>query len=85
LFYSYAVFAELEERRVGLILGYTPSSLEEFWLAPIHPPMVAFAGPSIDIRDGLVSSWLQQALWPEGDMEKGTVKLVVFNDDDFGY
>jgi hypothetical protein len=24
-------------------------------------------------------------LWPEGDMEKGVVKLVVFNGENFGY
>jgi hypothetical protein len=29
-FYSYVVLAELEERRVGSISGYRPSSLEEF-------------------------------------------------------
>jgi hypothetical protein len=38
--------AELEERGVRLILGYRPSSLEEFWLALIHPPLVAFSDPS---------------------------------------
>jgi hypothetical protein len=25
----------------GVILGYMPNSSEEFWLAPIHPPLVA--------------------------------------------
>jgi hypothetical protein len=31
----------LEERGLRLVLGYRPSSGEEFWLAPIHPPLVA--------------------------------------------
>jgi hypothetical protein len=30
--------AELEERGIGSISGYMPSSCKEFWLAPIHPP-----------------------------------------------
>jgi hypothetical protein len=30
--------AELEERGIRLILGYRPSSCEEFLLASIHPP-----------------------------------------------
>jgi hypothetical protein len=47
--------------------------------------MVAFSSSSIGIKASLVTSWLKQALWSEGDMEKGTVKLVVFNDEDFGY
>jgi hypothetical protein len=46
LWYSCAVLAELVERDDGLILGYRPSSHEEFLLAPIHPPLVAFSGPS---------------------------------------
>jgi hypothetical protein len=29
-----------------LILGYRSSSRGEFLLAPIHPPLVAFSGPS---------------------------------------
>jgi hypothetical protein len=45
-FYSYTVLAELEERGVGSILGYRPSFGKEFWLTPIHPPLVAFSGPS---------------------------------------
>jgi hypothetical protein len=40
--------AELEERGVGLILGYRPSSCEEFLLAPIHPPLVTLTGPSVE-------------------------------------
>jgi hypothetical protein len=35
--YSYAVLDELEERDIGLISVYRPSSPEEFWLALIHP------------------------------------------------
>jgi hypothetical protein len=30
----------------GLILRHRQSSGEEFWWAPIHPPLVAFSGPS---------------------------------------
>jgi hypothetical protein len=37
---------ELEERGAGLILGYMPSSVEDFLLAPIYPPLIAFPGPS---------------------------------------
>jgi hypothetical protein len=56
LFYSYSVLAELEEGGVGSISGYRPSSLKEFLLAPIHPPLVAFSGPSIGIRAGLFTN-----------------------------
>jgi hypothetical protein len=40
---------ELEERGVGSILEYTPSSYDEFLLASIHPlcsssPILQFAG-----------------------------------------
>jgi hypothetical protein len=38
--------AELVERDDRLILGYRPNSQREFLLAPIHPPLVAFSGPS---------------------------------------
>jgi hypothetical protein len=31
--------------RVGSISGYRLSSLEEFSLVPIHPPLVTFSGP----------------------------------------
>jgi hypothetical protein len=36
----------LEERWFGFELGYRPSSIKEFRLAPIHLPLVAFSGPS---------------------------------------
>jgi hypothetical protein len=36
----------LEEKGVRSISGYKLSSSDEFWLAPIHPPLVAFTGPS---------------------------------------
>jgi hypothetical protein len=39
--------AELEEIGIGLILGYRLSSYENFLLALIHPPLVAFSDPSI--------------------------------------
>jgi hypothetical protein len=38
LCYSCTVLVELVERDVRFILGYRPSSHEEFLLAPIHPP-----------------------------------------------
>jgi hypothetical protein len=38
--------AELEERGFGWDLGYRPSSLGEFLLAPIHPPSGRLLGPS---------------------------------------
>jgi hypothetical protein len=52
VFYSYAVLAELEEMCVGSILGYRPSSIEDFSLAPIHPPLVSFSGPSLGPEKG---------------------------------
>jgi hypothetical protein len=48
------VLAELEERGIGLILGYRPSSYEKFLLAPIRPPLVAFSGPSDDLCQSCV-------------------------------
>jgi hypothetical protein len=43
LFDSYVILVELEERCVRSNLGYKPSSLEEFLLASIHPPLVTFS------------------------------------------
>jgi hypothetical protein len=37
-----------------LILGHRPSFGEKFWLAPIHPPLVAFSDPSWWIFDDRV-------------------------------
>jgi hypothetical protein len=53
---SYMALTELEEMRVESILGYRPSSLDDFLLAPIHPPLIALYGPSINIRGGLLTS-----------------------------
>jgi hypothetical protein len=36
----------LEESGFGLNLGHRPDFGEEFLLAPIHPPLIAFSGPS---------------------------------------
>jgi hypothetical protein len=47
-------------------------------LTPNHPPLVAFFRLLIGIRAGLLICW-------QDDMEKGDVKLMVFNDKDFGY
>jgi hypothetical protein len=53
---SYVALTALEERRVGSILVYRSSSLDDFLLAPIHPPLIALSGPSINIRGGLLTS-----------------------------
>jgi hypothetical protein len=45
------VLAELEERRVGSTLGHRSSSVEEFGLAPIHPPLIIFSYPSPHLVD----------------------------------
>jgi hypothetical protein len=51
-FYSYAILIKLEERHIRFGLGYMPSSIQEFYLAPIHPLFDRLFSPSIGIRAG---------------------------------
>jgi hypothetical protein len=63
--------AELEERGIGSISRYRPSSPEEFWLTLIHPPLVTFSGPS----EGTVDCELRQPSSKETPTKfKGTIK-----------
>jgi hypothetical protein len=47
---------ELEESHVGFDLRHILSSIEEFYLAPIHPPTGHLFGHSIGIRAGYITS-----------------------------
>jgi hypothetical protein len=47
---SYMVLTKLEERHVGSILGHRPSSLWEFWLAPIQPPPPSICSPYLVLK-----------------------------------
>jgi hypothetical protein len=52
------VLAELEEMNIGLISGYSSSSLKEFWIGSHSPPLVAFSGPSTrELVIQLVVDW----------------------------
>jgi hypothetical protein len=68
--------AELEERGFGWDLGYRPSSLGEFLLAPIHPPSGRLLGPSV--RD-------DNYHYQDGGVFDGADHGIGDDDDDFDY
>jgi hypothetical protein len=60
-----------------LILGYRLSSCEEFLLAPIHPPLVAFSGPSDTHLLPCSAAILDDLLDKMGDLGVPTISCLI--------